>query len=370
MTRMVTVRPGESIQRALDEAGPGARIALEEGVYRQNVWIKHAGVTLIGAGPDRTVLVPGEGGPAGVPRLHDAADDVVSGVTVHGGKERDRARKAAGRAARKLARTSGSGTSGGGIGDVRVEGLAVRGFSGAGIYAHTVAGVTVREVAAEDNAVWGVYLRESSGCQVLRCRATGSQYGGVALSFCARSGGLIADNETYANAFGIFVDNSSGARVVRNSCHGNAIGVLLLNQVYEGEPEGGVRDCLVAGNDLHGNDLASGAEPDGLGAAGPPISGVGLALIGTHRVSVVDNHIHDNHPSGESVMGAGFVIGSSKEWGGDDALDNHVLWNRITGNSPLDFQLGADLARQVFAGNVADKGEPPGLTVPEGWGPR
>jgi hypothetical protein len=47
-----------------------------------------------------------------------------------------------------------------------------------------------------------------------------------------------------------------------------------------------------------------------------------------------------------------------------------VLWNRITGNSPLDFQLGADLARQTFAGNVADKGEPPGLTAAAGWGPR
>ncbi|MFI7448385.1 nitrous oxide reductase family maturation protein NosD [Nonomuraea sp. NPDC049714] len=354
MSRMVTVRPGESIQRALDEAGPGARIVLEEGVYSQNVWIRHSGVTLVGAGPERTVLVPGEGGPAGVPRLHDAAEDVVSGVTVHG---------------EGTGEGTGGGT-GGGIGDVRVEGLSVRGFSGAGIYAHTVAGVTVREVTAEENAVWGVYLRESSGCEVVGCRASGSQYGGVALSFCARSGGLISGNETFANAFGIFVDNSSGARVVRNDCHGNAIGVLLLNQVYEGEPEGGVRDCLVAGNELHGNDLASGAEPDGLGAAGPPISGVGLALIGTHRVSVVDNHIHDNHPSGESVMGAGFVIGSSKEWGGDDALDNHVLWNRITGNSPLDFQLGADLTRQAFAGNIADKGDPPGLTAAAGWGPR
>ena len=96
MARMVTVRPGESIQRALDEAGPGARIALEEGVYRQNVWIKHAGVTLIGAGPDRTVLIPGEGGPAGVPRLHDAADDVVSGVTVHGEKSGDKSGETSG----------------------------------------------------------------------------------------------------------------------------------------------------------------------------------------------------------------------------------------------------------------------------------
>ncbi|MFD2349954.1 right-handed parallel beta-helix repeat-containing protein [Nonomuraea ferruginea] len=102
------------------------------------------------------MLAPGEGGPVGVPRLHDAGDDVVSGVTVHGE----------------------------GVADVRVEKLSVRGFSGAGIYAHTVSGVTVHEVTAEDNAVWGVYLRESSGCAVTGCRASGSQYGGVALSFC------------------------------------------------------------------------------------------------------------------------------------------------------------------------------------------
>lgn len=325
---MSLVRPGESIQRALDEAGPGARIVLEEGTYAESVWIRHSGVTLAGAGPGRTVLVPGGAAPAGMPKLHDASEDVVSGVSAHG------------------------------IADVTVSGLSVRGFSGAGVYAHSVAGVAVRDVEALDNAVWGVYLRESSCCEVVRCRASGSQYGGVALSFCPRADGPVADNETFANAFGIFIDNSSRARVLRNSCHGNAIGVLMLNQIYEGEPEGGVRDCLVAGNDIHGNGLAAGAEPDGLGAAGPPISGVGLALIGTHRVSVVDNTIHDNHPSGESVMGAAFVIGSSKDWGGDDALDNHVLWNTVTGNSPLDFQLGADLARQTFAGNTADKGEP------------
>ncbi|MEV0199990.1 right-handed parallel beta-helix repeat-containing protein [Nonomuraea sp. NPDC050691] len=338
MSQVRTVRPGESIQRALDEAGPGASIVLTEGTYTESVWIRHGGVSLTGAGPGRTVLAPGDGAPADVPRLHDASEDVVSGITVYGGAV----------AEAKVA-------------NVRIEGLTVTGFTGAGIYAHSVAGVSVRDVEARGNAVWGVYLRESSGCEVTGCRASGSQYGGVALSFCPESDALVADNETFANAFGIFVDNSSYARVVRNVCHGNAIGMLLLNQVYEGEPEGGVRDCLVAGNDLHGNSLAAGAEPDGLGAAGPPISGVGLALIGTHRVAVVDNHIHDNHPSGESVMGAGFVIGSSKDWGGDDALDNHILWNRITGNTPLDFQLGTDLARQTCAGNVAGKGDPADL---------
>ncbi|MBT2230355.1 nitrous oxide reductase family maturation protein NosD [Nonomuraea sp. NEAU-A123] len=330
---MSQVRPGQSIQRALDEAGAGATIELAAGTYAENVWIRHSGVTLTGAGAGRTVLVPGDSVPEGIPPLHDAAADVVSGITAHG------------------------------VGDVTIAGLTVRGASGAGIYAHTVTGLTVRDVEAAGNAVWGVYVRESSRCEVTGCTASGSQYGGIALSFCPETDGLVADNETFANAFGIFIDNSSRVRVLRNSCHGNAAGLLMLNQTYEGEPDGGVRDCLVSGNDLYGNGLAAGGDaPDALGAAGPPISGVGLALIGTHRVSVVDNRIHDNHPSGETVMGAAFVMGSSKGWGGDDAVDNHILWNLVTGNSPLDHQLGVDLERQVCAGNTADKGEP------EGWG--
>ncbi|MFF0307739.1 nitrous oxide reductase family maturation protein NosD [Streptosporangium sp. NPDC004379] len=325
-----TVQPGEPIQRALDEAGPGAHVTLAEGVFAGSVWIRHPGVTLTGAGAGRTILEPGEVTPSGAPPLHDAAGDVVNGVTVYGEN----------------------------LSNVRIEGLTVRGFSGAGVYAHSVAGVTVRRVEVVDNDVWGVYLRESTGCRIMDCRARGSRYGGAALSFCPLSDHLVAGNESCANAFGVFVDNSSGVRVLRNACHGNAVGVLLLNQVYEGEPPGGVTDCLVAGNDLYGNDLASGAGPDGLGAAGPPMSGVGLALIGTSRVSVVDNHIHDNHPGGESVMGAAFVMGSSKDWGGDDTLDTHVLWNRVHGNTPLDYQLGVDPDRQVSAANTADKGDP------------
>ncbi|WP_030916333.1 right-handed parallel beta-helix repeat-containing protein [Streptosporangium amethystogenes] len=325
------VKPGESIQRALDEAGPGATIRLAEGDYAESLWIKHSGVTLVGEGPELTRLVPGAVAKVGIPQLHDASEDVVSGISVHGD----------------------------GIRDVTVRGLAVSGFSGSGVYAHTVQGLVVEDVEARDNDFWGVYVRECSGVEVLRCRASGSQYAGIALSFCPEANALVAENETSANAFGIFVDNSSKARMLRNTCHGNSAGLLLLNQTYEGELPGGVNDCLVAENELRGNGLLSGeGNPNGLGEAGPPISGVGLALIGAHRVTVVGNRIHDNHPSGPSVMGGAFVLGSSKDWGGDESLDNHISWNRITGNTPLDVQVDADFTRQGFAGNVANATAP------------
>ncbi|MFI0424803.1 right-handed parallel beta-helix repeat-containing protein [Spongiactinospora sp. 9N601] len=330
----VFVRPGEPVQEALDAVGAGATVRLAEGEYAGSLWIKHGGVSLVGAGAGRTVLVPGSGAPPGIPPLHEAQGDVLSGISVHE------------------------------VADVTVRGLSLRGFSGAGVYAHTVSGLLLDDLEALDNAIWGLYIRESTGCEVTSCRASGSQYAGVALSFCKEADALVAGNETFGNAFGIFLDNSSKVRLLRNTCHGNAAGILAINQTYEGEPEGGVADCLIADNDLYGNRLASGSTPGGIGEAGPPISGVGLALIGGQRVSVVGNHVHDNHPSGPSVMGSAFVVASSKEWGGDDAFDNHILWNRVTGNSPLDFQIGGDPEAHTFLANFAGAGEPSNLA---GW---
>lgn len=323
------VSPGESIQRALDACEPGAVVRLDEGVYEGSVCVTKAGVRLVGAGSGRTVIVPGEVAPSSVPPLHDAPEGVVSGITVHA------------------------------VDGVRVTGLTVRGFTGAGVYAHTVTDLRLDDVVAAGNRVWGLYVRESSGAEVLRCRAEGSQYAGIGLSFCPQADAEIADCLTTGNAFGVFVDNSSHARVVRNSCRGNAAGVMLLNQTYEGELPGGVADVLVADNDLVANTLASGGDdPEALGAAGPPISGVGIAAVGVQRVAVIGNRVHGNLPSGPSVMGAAVVLASSAEWGGSDSTDNSFEWNVVTGNGPVDLQVGTDPGNQRFRNNIVGVAQP------------
>lgn len=329
VTTEVRIRPGDSVQEALDTCAPGAVLRLAEGTYEGSLVIGRPDVALVGAGAGRTVIVPGAVAPSAVPALHDAPADVVSGITVHD------------------------------VSGVTVEGLTVRGFSGAGVYAHTATGLRLVDVESVGNVVWGLYVRESAVVEVLRCRAEGSQYGGIALAFCPAADALIADSESTANAFGVFVDNSSRARVLRNRCHGNAAGVLMLHQTYEGELPGGVADVLVADNDITGNVLASGGdEPGVLGFAGPPMSGVGIAAIGVQRVSVVGNRLHGNEPTGPSVMGAALVLASSADWGGSDSVDNSFEWNTITGNSPFDVQIGTDLGNQRFRNNVVGASQP------------
>ncbi|GAA4427140.1 right-handed parallel beta-helix repeat-containing protein [Actinokineospora soli] len=311
----VLVAPGDPIQSALDSGAPTVRLA--EGVHTGG-FVLRDGVRVVGAGAGKTVIVPGEVQTSDVPPLHDAPEKVDHGIVAH--------------------RVTGAS----------VEGLTLRGFSGAGVYAHTATDLRLTDVEADGNRVWGIYLRESSGLAVHRCRAAGSQYGGIALAFCRAAEADIDDCETTANAFGVFVDNSSRARVRRVRSHGNAAGILMLHQTYPGEPEGGVTDCLVADCDLTGNSLAAGGEdPEALGAAGPPMSGVGLAMIGVQRVAVVGNRITGNHPGGPSVMGAALVVGSSADWGGSASTDNTLEWNTVTGNSPANAWVDPDGQRLV-----------------------
>lgn len=325
----VHVQPGESVQAAVEKAGPGGVVRLAEGTFPGSVAVSTSDVTIIGAGAGRTVLVPGPIAPSTIPQLHDAGPDVVSGIAAHG------------------------------VSGLTVEGLTVRGFSGAGVYAHTCTGVRLVDVEADGNRVWGLYLRESSGIEVRGCRGAGSQYAGVALAFCPAADALVTESEATGNAFGVFVDNSSHARVVGNDCHGNAAGVLLLHQTYEGELPGGVADVLVSDNDIHDNTLASGGDdPDALGSAGPPISGVGIAAVGVQRAAIVGNRLHGNKPGGPSVMAAALVLGSSADWGGSDSVDNSFEWNTITGNEPFDMQIGTDPGNQRFRNNIVGVSQP------------
>ncbi|MEQ3550193.1 right-handed parallel beta-helix repeat-containing protein [Pseudonocardia nematodicida] len=307
------IDPGGSIQAAFDA---GARtVQLRAGSYPGGV-VLPSGARLVGAGAGRTELVPGRVAASDVPPLHDAPDAVDHGVVAHR------------------------------VSDVAVEGLTIRGFSGAALYAHTVRGVHLRDVEAADNTVWGIYLRESTDLDVRDCRASGSRYAGIALAFCHGSDCEVADCETSGNAYGVFVDNSSRTRVRRVRAHGNAAGVLMLHQTYPGEPEGGVTDCAVADCELTGNGLSAGIddEPETLGAAGPPMSGIGLAMIGVQRVTVTGNRITGNHPGGFSVMGAALVVGSSADWGGSDPADISVERNIIRDNSPADIDVDPDAA--------------------------
>lgn len=57
MSQIIYVTPADDLQRILDRAPENAVIHLSEGVYRRKTVIRVPGLTLVGAGADRTILV-------------------------------------------------------------------------------------------------------------------------------------------------------------------------------------------------------------------------------------------------------------------------------------------------------------------------
>ena len=57
MTHTIQLKPGDDLQKAFDQAPENAVIFLGEGIYRQKVVIRTPGITLVGAGKSKTVIV-------------------------------------------------------------------------------------------------------------------------------------------------------------------------------------------------------------------------------------------------------------------------------------------------------------------------
>lgn len=69
---IITVKPGESVQAAIDKATDGALIRLEAGLYPERITIRKS-ITLEGAGWDKTVLKPDKPEPGITPESSAAA---------------------------------------------------------------------------------------------------------------------------------------------------------------------------------------------------------------------------------------------------------------------------------------------------------
>lgn len=81
---------------------------------------------------------------------------------------------------------------------------------------------------------------------------------------------LVVGNDVADNLFGIFVRSAQGAKLVLNDAHENCAGIFLL-----ADAPGPVGNVSIVGNVVRDNDRACPA-----GEEAPPLSGIGIALLG------------------------------------------------------------------------------------------
>ncbi|MFD9289486.1 nitrous oxide reductase family maturation protein NosD [Streptomyces sp. NPDC060030] len=324
----LVVRPGDSIQSAVDAARPGATIVILPGTYRESVLITKPGLTLLGT-RGRTVVAPPAADGA---KAANACATGGNGICVIGSKGHT-------------------------VDDVSIRSLTVSGFDKSGIWASWTDGLSVRKVTARSNGTWGIAQERSTRGEFRRNTATGNGDAGI---FIANSvseeggatdtgGTLVLDNSVSGNRIGVTARRVRNLVIDGNLLTGNCSGVFVVGD--ESKPAAGA--MTISGNRILENNKFCPATPR-LSA----IQGSGIVLTGSEGTDVRSNIIRDN--VGSTPLSGGILL--FKSFVGALNTDNTISRNLVQGNKPADLA-DRDTAGtgNTFAGNTCGTSVPAGM---------
>lgn len=329
---VTVVRPGESIQAAVDAADPGDKILVKRGRYAENVAITTDGITLKSHGAK---LVPP---PDPTPNACSSGDPARDGICATGQVDFP---------------PDGPPTVTDPVSDVTIKGFKVKGFPGTGINFLGAEDPVVKHNRTEDNGEYGIARFVSTGGKIVGNDASGSEEAGIYVGDSPDADVLIAANRTFDNhLFGLFLRDAADGRVVANRSYGNCVGAIVLNTGANV-----AADWRFFGNRIHDNDrFCPGNAEEGT----PPLSGIGVLIANGADNKLVGNVIRDNDPSGEVPFSGGVVVVDAGIPGANPPSGNLVKGNVILGNEPDIFWDGSGEGN-VIERNLCQTSVPDGL---------
>ncbi|MFD4263252.1 nitrous oxide reductase family maturation protein NosD [Streptomyces sp. NPDC058534] len=322
------VFPGESIQKAVDAAESGDTVLVTPGTYHESVEVSTPGLTLRGMGPG-TVVKPSTKKAA----ANTCAED-GNGICVTGTKDKN-------------------------VKDVTVADLTVTGFTRTGLFSMATDGLTVRNVTAVENGVWGIAQERSVRGNIRGNIALDNGDAGIFLANTIKAeegaadteGTVVAHNRLEGNRIGVTVRRLRNLAVANNHITGNCAGVFVVGD--ENKPKAG--DLVVRDNHVVRNNKSC-PKTERLDA----LQGSGIVLTGTEKVLVADNTVREN--SGESPLSGGIVL--FKSFVGVTSEKNEIKGNSLRDNSPADLvntETAATGKNNTFEGNTCGASKPAGL---------
>ena len=312
-----TVRPGQSIQAAVDRSQPGDTVVVLRGTYRQKVVISTNRVALRARG-QVTILPP----TSGTSRCDAIAPTGICVVP------------------RDLDLTGDTPTYGSRVSGVSIRGFRVQDFGAFGVFAFGTQGLKISHVRAVDNGVYGIARFDSNDGYIRDSAASGSDEAGLYVGDSPESHALVEDNRAWDNGYGIFVRHVHEATVRDNHVWANCLGMFFLD---DGQPEGN-GDNLILRNKVRNNNRTCEAS-DGV----PALSGGGIVLYGSQRNVVARNTVTGNR--GSSPVSGGIVLATATLTSGKGADGNLVIRNRASNNSPADLVQTTGSTGNTFVGN-------------------
>ena len=267
--RTIAVKPGadaqERLQTALIDAKPGDRVQLAVGRYDlvDGLSLDVAGVTVAGAGPDKTILdFTGQKG-EGEGLLVTSKDVLIRDLAVENAKGNG---------------IKSKGSDGISFVNLRVEWTGgPKSTNGAyGVYPVSSKHVLIDKVFVKGASDAGIYVGQSQQIIVRNSRAEG-------------------------NVAGIEIENSYDADVHDNVATGNTGGILVFD--LPDLPQQGGHSIRLFHNQIIANNHPNFAAAGNIVANVPP--GTGVMVMANRNVHVFDNDIKDN--GGNAVVMAAYT---------------------------------------------------------------
>lgn len=331
-----TVRPGASIQQALDHVPDGGTVVVARGVYAESLTIVRPVRLLAEPG---TVLVPPGTAPDNLcTHDPDAPDGVIPGVCI------------AGAVADPDAEAPPVVSP---VRNVRVSGLTVRDFDFAAVEVYGAQGLTIDHVTATEDAGGGVFVAKSQDVQLRGLDIHGTGGRGLDLHQGNRDV-VVRDSSIVDNqGEGVFIGELDRGLLRHNRVRGNCMGISAVDLGLPGQT--GISHLLIQGNSVTGNDRYCSGNAQGT----PSQSGTGIALVGVSESRIVGNVVRDNvgstGPSGEAAhfsLGGIALLDAGPITGGATPHDNLFTDNVVTGNEPVDVLADASGDGNVFRRNT------------------
>ena len=327
--KVIPVHPGDSIQAAVDKAKPGDKVLISPGTYSeasQPCPSEPASSCAVVVTKDRISIV-GRSGSFGNSHGHH---------------------KTANHAKRVILKADGDQDVGIDIGktddpaclndpSLRLHGslirhLTVQGFADDGVLLYCVSHWRVTQVAAKDDAEYGIFPSHSFKGRVDHSSASGAHDTGLYIgqSFASRMDHNVATD----NVSGYEIENSIGVRADHNLAYGNTGGILSFTLPFldaKVNSHNAIVHNIVRKN--NGPNECTG------GQVCEVPSGTGILLIAADHNLVAHNRVTGNNSFGIAVanicVAQGLTTQECDAVSADiqpDSDNNRITFNRVLGN--------------------------------------
>ncbi len=350
--RTIVVKPGQSIQAAIDRASYGTRIYVLAGVYHETadptngLNITKSGIRLIGqTTPKKRVVLENAGNQRnGIVVVPDdrqdcmgCHSDMAPPFPLHPGVPKGL----------KMREPL--------MHDIEIRGITIRGFRNNGLFTENVDGFRIVDVESIDNKNYGIFPTLSRNGIVTHSRATGADDSGIWVETSENV--RVTHNLVEGNVNGFEVSNSDDVVLAHNEARGNTVGaaILLLPDIFDDRP--GAKRIDLLNNHFHDNNKPNTARPGSILAVVP--SGTAILHLGVDDSTIAGNRIENHDFTGIAVVDYCLAVlftpfachldpTVTPEFVADQGAEN----NRIVGNVLIDN--GANPAPGPFAFAAAD----------------